>query len=107
MKPKNKKDILLSVGILTINGRENYFNRLMHHVKLAANKWAEQLEIIVAKDNREASVGTKRNQVLDQANGKFVCFIDDDDMISAEYFDDVMNSIIKYGDKIDVIGFNK
>ena len=106
MKPKNKKDILLSVGILTINGRENYFNRLMHHIKLAANKWAEQLEIIVAKDNREASVGTKRNQVLDQSNGKFVCFIDDDDMISAEYFDDIMNSIIENGDKIDVIGFD-
>ena len=60
----------------------------------------------MAKDNKEASVGTKRNQVLDQANGKFVCFIDDDDMISAEYFDDIMNSIIENGDKIDVIGFN-
>ena len=105
MKPKNKKDILLSIGILTLNGRENYFNRLMHHIKLAANKWAEQLELIVAKDNKEASVGTKRNQVLDQANGKFVCFIDDDDMISADYFDDVMNAIIQ-NDDVDSIGFN-
>ena len=106
MKPKNKKDILLSIGILTLSGREDYFNRLMHHIKLAANKWAEQLEIVVAKDNREASVGTKRNQVLDQANGKFVCFIDDDDMISANYFDDVMNTIIKNKGEMDVIGFN-
>jgi hypothetical protein len=27
-------------------------------------------------------------------------------MISAEYFDDIMNSIIENGDKIDVIGFD-
>ena len=104
-KPKQEKNIVLSVGILTVKGREALFNRLMDKIKSSVNSWHEHIEVIVSHDNKEKSVGTKRNEVLQKAKGKYVCFIDDDDMISDVYFDYIMTAIQQKPD-CDCIGFN-
>lgn len=48
-----------------------------------------RLEVKVFKDNRENTVGAKRQQLLREASGKYMSFIDDDDMITDAYLEDV------------------
>lgn len=42
-------------------------------------------EILIDVDDGEKSIGRKRNDLLNKARGEYVCFIDDDDMVSDEY----------------------
>ena len=98
-----KSEILLSVGILTINGREHFFNRLLSKIKeILPTELSSQVEIIVNRDNKERSVGTKRNQIINSARGKYICFIDDDDLVSDNYFTQIITELKK---NVDCVGF--
>lgn len=61
------------------------------------------IEILFEVDNKEISVGAKRQKLLERAKGKFVVFIDDDDWVNEDYIKDIRNAIIKNPD-IDCIG---
>lgn len=90
----------LSLLICTIEGRENYLQRLVSRLK---NQVTNEVEVLVAKDNRELTIGKKRNDLIHQANGEYIAFIDDDDWISEDY----VSKILKATDsKPDVVGFN-
>jgi hypothetical protein len=52
-----------------------------------------RVEIRVACDNREKSVGTKRDELLKSAKGKYVSFVDDDDDLTDAYFEDALACI--------------
>lgn len=56
-----------------------------------ANPW--QVEIHIARDSGELPVGAKRQSLLRQARGDFVCFIDDDDLVAATYIADILAAI--------------
>ena len=101
-KPNN---IVLSVGILTLTNRDHFFQRLMNHLYNIVGQWAKSIEFVVAKDNKQKTVGEKRNEVLDKANGKYVCFIDDDDLVDQNYFNWIMQVLLEHPDA-DAIGFN-
>lgn len=45
-----------------------------------------KIEVLMEPDNKEKSVGTKRNILLSRAPGEYIAFIDDDDRISDNYF---------------------
>ena len=44
---------------------------------------------VLIDDRSDISIGKKRNEMLNEVSTKWVCFIDDDDDISDEYFNDV------------------
>jgi Glycosyl transferase family 2 len=44
------------------------------------------VEIIFCRDNKEMTIGKKRQILLDKANGKYITMIDDDDEYSTDYF---------------------
>ena len=59
----------------------------------------------ILSDNRELTIGAKRNQLMDQAKGKYVAFIDDDDEIGNDYLASVLNAIeTQEPDVIGLIG---
>lgn len=90
----------LSLLICTIEGRENYLERLKTRLKPQVTS---EVEILVAKDNKEDTIGKKRNDLIRQATGEYVAFIDDDDWVSENY----VSKILKASDyKPDVVGFN-
>jgi glycosyltransferase involved in cell wall biosynthesis len=47
----------------------------------------------VELDNREMSIGNKRQKLLENAKGKYLSFIDDDDDITDAYVEDVLQMI--------------
>lgn len=96
----NKMYKRLSILICTINGRENYLERLTQRLK---DQVTPEVEVLVAKDNREEKVGKKRNNLIHQAVGEYIVFIDDDDWVCENY----VSRILKATDsKPDVVGFN-
>lgn len=48
------------------------------------------IEILVLMDNKLMTVGKKRQRLLEMAQGEFVTYIDDDDWISPDYIDTLM-----------------
>lgn len=65
-------------------------------------KHPDIVEIVLDKSN--LSIGTKRNNLLQKALGKYVCFIDSDDWISKDYVKLIMQGIEKEPDCISIKG---
>lgn len=84
-----------SVLIPTIPGREAGLNRLLDsiHEKVARICPTMKYEICIAFDNKEKSVGLKREQLQQDAKGKYSSFIDDDDEITDAYIEDLWATI--------------
>ena len=85
----------MSFLIPTIAGREASLVHLtaMIHEKMA--RLAPHLRYIIETqfDNREMSVGMKRQHLLQNAQGKYSAFVDDDDEITDEYVQDLVETI--------------
>ena len=81
--------------IPTIAGRETSLQNLMESIREKMSRLAPQIryKINLAFDNREMSVGTKRQNLLQAAEGKYSAFIDDDDEITDEYIEDLTETI--------------
>lgn len=54
-------------------------------------KHPDLVEIILDKSNE--TIGAKRNNLLNKALGKYVCFIDSDDMVSSDYVKSIMQAL--------------
>ena len=98
------KSKLLSIGICTLEERKELLDELLQFIeKNTPKEYMEKIEIITNIDNGEKSVGKKRNEILKGANGKFISFIDDDDLISKNYIVWIINAIENKKD-LDCIG---
>lgn len=68
------------------------------------------VELLWLGDNKRRTVGAKRNALLDMARGEYVCFIDDDDEVAADYVRRLRDAIIatrKTPEPADVICFRQ
>jgi len=101
-----RNNMRLSVLICTIPERQKEFERLYSTLKKqwhgAFFAWQDKIEIIAISDERRMTIGEKRNKLLDAANGKYVCFVDDDDFVSDNYLGSLYAAT--QGDP-DAIGF--
>jgi glycosyltransferase involved in cell wall biosynthesis len=99
--------ILLTIGILHLPKRTNLYNSLISELnKQIKNCNAEdKIEIITEIDNGENSVGKKRNNVIDKAKGEYLCFIDDDDMITEIYILKTLKALETKPDVVELVGF--
>ena len=92
----------LSILICSLEERkEEFLSRILSI--LTPQIQDKDVEIVILTDNGEIPIGTKRNMSLDIANGKYVCFIDDDDIVSDKYVELVLSKI---EEDPDVIVFN-
>jgi hypothetical protein len=84
-----------SILIPTIAGREESLRRLLDSLQEKLTRLAPDLrvEYCVEFDNREISIGAKRQKLLERASGKYLAFIDDDDDITDAYIEDVVATI--------------
>ena len=62
------------------------------------------VEVITEVDNKQITTGAKRNNLLNKASGKYICFIDDDDHISNDYLRLILEAIESDADCIATTG---
>jgi len=66
---------------------------------------AKDIEIVICMDNKQMSVGEKRNLLLKLARAPRVTFIDDDDTVNPLYCDTLLQAIAKHPNA-DAINFH-
>lgn len=91
----------LSILIASTNDRKPMLDNLMRFLK--AQKTSE-VEVLASIDNGESSIGSKRNDLLKSATGKYVAFLDDDDMISPYYVSNILDAAKHDSDCIGIRG---
>lgn len=79
--------IRLSICIPTIDGREVEYNKLLDN--LSAQK-TDSVEIVTLKDNRQISIGNKRQSLYNMCAGEYAVQIDDDDSVPTDYVSTVL-----------------
>ena len=79
-----------TIMIPTIPGRELKLQNLIQSIHELRQRVCPTLRIAIdiGFDNCEVSIGTKRQNMLQAAAGKYTSFIDDDDKVTAHYFED-------------------
>ncbi len=87
----------LSILICSIDERQQKLHRLLDALE-EQNKYRNLVQVVVFQDNRQTSIGKKRNELVNSANGEYSCFIDDDDNISKSYIDDILKALYNNGE---------
>ena len=92
--------IVLTILICTLTTRKDKLQNLMNilNPQLNANK---NVNIFIGSDSGKLSIGAKRDILLKKATGKYVVFIDDDDVVSSDYVELILRAA-EYGS--DCIG---
>jgi glycosyltransferase involved in cell wall biosynthesis len=93
----------LSILICSLTERRNSFlDRLLN--KLEHQIHNKNVEVLIISDNSKRSIGKKRNDALKISNGRYVCFIDDDDLVSDDFVESILDEIFNWSP--DVIVFD-
>jgi len=95
----------MTLSILVASTHTRYDNFLPKMMKMLYSQLNDSnrgvVEILTFIDNKERSIGVKRNDLISLARGKYVTFIDDDDRIT----DDYVSTLLEHIKDQDVICF--
>ena len=87
----NKVEFKLSILIITLSSRREVIKGLLD---VLSHQCAQKpVQVLWLGDNRSLITGDKRNAIMSLANGRYLTFIDDDDMISDDYVDSILEAI--------------
>lgn len=100
-------DILLSILIPTVHGRIDQFEKLEHFIKEQIHEYdlADKVEIISLADNKEMTIGEKRNKLYRKANGLYSWQIDDDDWLHYQAIPMIVDEL--KAEDCDCVGFKE
>jgi glycosyltransferase involved in cell wall biosynthesis len=94
--------MILSILIPTLHKRSGMLSVLMKELN---KQRTDQIEILTYADDGQVATGRKRNDLIKQATGEYVVFIDDDDMVAPTYIADILEAAIKKPDCITYRGW--
>ncbi len=79
--------IILSILICSLENRAGMLASLLGELtrQIEATDSENTVELLVNMDRKEKSTGKKRDELIRQATGEYIVFIDDDDGISDKY----------------------
>jgi glycosyltransferase involved in cell wall biosynthesis len=80
--------------------RKELLGRLLDRLAPQVEKYP-LVETFIKTSSPDRSVGDQRQEMLDKASGEYVCFVDDDDIVSPKY----VETIYPLLDGVDYIGF--
>lgn len=80
--------------------RKELLGRLLDCLAPQVEKYPD-IEVMTKTSTRSRSVGDQRQEMLTKAIGEYVCFIDDDDLVSPVYIDTIYPLL----NGVDYVGF--
>ena len=85
----------LSVLIPSLQSRSHFLERVLDCLKkqIENNSYQEVVEIKTLVDNGEQTIGQKRNTLKANANGEYICFVDDDDLLPDYYLQEILSRL--------------
>jgi FkbM family methyltransferase len=87
-------EVLWTIGILSLPQRKQKLTNLLDVItKSTPISNMKNVEIIVNVDSGLKTVGLKRNEILDCAKGKYISYIDDDDLVSIDYITKILDKL--------------
>lgn len=92
----------LSILTPSIPERSQQAERLANEIKRQIDEggFSGQVEHLVFSDNRQRSIGAKRQALVDIARGEYFAFVDDDDEISTDYVAKLIDATATHADVI-------
>jgi glycosyltransferase involved in cell wall biosynthesis len=86
--------IKLSILVPTVPSRiELFYVKIMKELLRQIEPYKNEIELISLFDNKKRSIGKKRQEMVNLAQGEYIVFIDDDDRISDDYISQIMLSL--------------
>jgi glycosyltransferase involved in cell wall biosynthesis len=85
--------IKLSILVPTVPSRISYFYPRIMSELLTQTKNRNDIEIIALFDNKKRTIGRKRQEMLDLAQGEYTVFLDDDDRITNNFVEEIMSAL--------------
>ena len=100
------KDPLWSILIPTLNERKEVFDRVYSSLmqQIYTSGLQDEIEIIVSCDNRQKTIGTKRNELLQKSKATYICYVDDDDMVHENYISMIYKALLTNPDCVSLKG---
>ena len=98
MNADSQTEILLTVCIPSLPER---MASLAELVAVLRGQDCPELEVLVLMDNRRRHLGEKRNAMIRMARGKFIANVDDDDLVTGDYFAKLRDAL---REDVDVVG---
>lgn len=94
--------IKLSVLIATMPSRKWKFNRLMNILdsQMPMNGSVQ----VLWDDSMDYNIGIKRNKLLERADGDYIVYCDDDDLVSKDYIHKILKATVGNPDCIGISG---
>lgn len=93
----------LSILICSLDKRKALLTRLLSDLLNQVEHY-DNIEILIEVDNGELTIGEKRQRLLDRANGQYLCFIDDDDLVSSDYIEKTITALENNPDCLSLTG---
>ena len=94
---------ILSILIPSIKRHKEKLTELLNDLNSQAANFSGMVEILINEDENE-STGTKRNQLLKEATGKYVVSVDADDEVPPYYIQEILRAAQYDTDCIGVSG---
>lgn len=101
----------LSILIPTIVQRKDQCYELVTYLENQIRQYdpaSEIAEVLIFSDNAsDWTIGNKRNILIEEALGEYVCFVDDDDWVPDYYISKILDTIVdskKNNEALDCIG---
>lgn len=95
----------LSILVPSVAERRNTFlpkclDMLYGQLESLPEEQRKEVEILFLIDSKERMLGSKRNNLIDLAQGEYIVFVDDDDRIEPDYISSLLNGIDSGADVI-------
>jgi hypothetical protein len=85
--------------IVTLVRRRQFLARLMRRLEPQLNS---RVNVYTLEDQGAETIGTKRKRLLEAADEPWLCFVDDDDLVSEDYVSSICGAL---DENPDVVGF--
>lgn len=96
-----QKKLSILICSLESEERERTLRRLM---SMLDPQRCDEIEILIHKDDGTLSIGEKRNMLMDAAVGKYIVYIDDDDLVSERYVELILKALESGPDCVGFMG---